>query len=133
MAGLKQPKPPILAWAAGRFVRVTSSCKEQTRLRLWIQGKAVEPGLKTPPSTDGSPRPSLVALGFKGEQVLLMDRFAPFNPPMGALFPLRPGGCNHSTPDTADPFAALPGGEIGAAGAVPEQTDHQFLRESLGA
>ena len=49
---------------------------------------------------------------------------------MGALVPLQPGGRNHGAPDAANAFAALVGGEIGAGGALAEQTDHQSLRES---
>ena len=49
---------------------------------------------------------------------------------MGALVPLHPGGRNHGAPDAANAFAALVGGEIGAGGALAEQTDHQSLRES---
>ena len=49
---------------------------------------------------------------------------------MGALVPLQPGGRNHGAPDAANAFAALVSGEIGAGGALAEQTDHQSLRES---
>ena len=71
--------------------------------------------------------------GFVTEQGLRMARRGPLRPPMGALVSLQPGRRDHGTPDTADAFAAPLGGEIGAGGAVAEQTDHQFLRESEGA
>ena len=68
--------------------------------------------------------------GFVTEQGLRMARLGPLRPPMGALVSLQPGRRDHGTPDTADAFAAPLGGEIGAGGAVAEQTDHQSLRES---
>lgn len=52
---------------------------------------------------------------------------------MGALFALHPGGRDHGPPDPADAFAAMVHREIGAGGAVTEQADHQFLRESARA
>ena len=81
-----------------------------------------------------SPNPARRA-GRQGatEQGLRMARRGPLRPPMGALVSLQPGRRDHGTPDTADAFAAPLGGEIGAGGAVAEQTDHQFLRESEGA
>ena len=77
-----------------------------------------------PPGRDGS--------GFEAEQRLLMGWLGPLRPPMGALLSLQPRGRDHGPPDTANAFAALLGREIGAGGAVAEQADHQFLRESVG-
>ena len=68
--------------------------------------------------------------GSQGEQGVLNGRLPPLGPPMGALVPLQPGGRNHGAPDAANAFAALVSGEIGAGGALAEQTDHQSLRES---
>ena len=68
--------------------------------------------------------------GSQGEQGVLNGRLPTLGPPMGALVPLQPGGRNHGAPDAANAFAALVGGEIGAGGALAEQTDHQSLRES---